>query len=257
MYKSWRFFLQWFPLAVFIFYRMIVGLYCLSWLLFTTSQKADQWFLSISNWVFLFIAIYFTVGSILSILYSCSDEAKNHRKMNSTRWGTEPYIEGFSGDDRYQDSSKHPQDELNYLHKALWIVFTIASVGAVQITLIYWIVLYQNTGINGINVTFLIFNSVFITVELLISNIPVVLLHFFYSHVFQSIYIVFTFIYWVVGGSDGTSENSIYKALNYGKEPVWACIFVFMYLIIFQFLAHLYCLSLCTFRKWLVRKCYY
>jgi len=177
--------------------------------------------------------------------------------MKSTRWGPEPYIEGFSGDDRYHDWSKQPLDELNVLHKALWVVFTIASVGAVQITLIYWIVLYRNDAINSVNVTFLIFNSVFITIELLVSNIPVVLLHFFYSHVFQSVYILCTFIYWMVGGTPQTSNNSIFNALDYGKEPAWACVFVLMYLVIFQILAHLYCLALCALRKWLVRRCYY
>lgn len=178
--------------------------------------------------------------------------------MRSTRWGAEPYIEGFSGDDRYRDWSKQPQDELNILHKALWVVFTIASVGSVQISLIHWIVLYRNSaGINSVNVTFLIFNSVFITVELLISNIPVVLLHFIYSHVMQSMYVLFTFIYWAAGGTAAaTSDNSIFNALDFGKDPFWACVFVFMYLIIFQILAHIYCLALCTFRKWLVRKCY-
>ncbi|KAK3752362.1 hypothetical protein QZH41_000362 [Actinostola sp. cb2023] len=231
-----------------------------SWLIFSSSQTNGKWFLYVSNWIFIFIAIYFVMSTILSITYSYSDEAKYYRKMKSTRWGSEPYIEGFSGDDvldrKSPAMSDEPKNELNFPYKMLWVVFTIASVGALQITLIYWSFFYNNTGINGINVTFLILNSVFITIELLISNIPIVLLHFFYSHVFQSIYILFTVIYWAVGGTDERGDSYIYKALDYGREPVWACIFVFLYLVIFQMLAHLYCFSLCNFRKWLVRKCY-
>lgn len=253
---------QWLPTIAFTFYRLIIGLYCLAWLIFSSYHYHSKWFLFISNWIFVFIAVYFLFGSILSMCYSLSYDAQEYESSASAKWGTEPFIEGFSGFDEDEDDTgkaawegvEKPEDELSLFHKTLWIIFTIASVGALQITLIYWSVFYEDQEINGVNVTFLILNSVFITVELLISNIPVVLLHFFYSHLIQSIYVLFTVFYWACGGTDEQGHQYIYKALDYEHEPGWALIFVFLYVVIFQFLAHIYCFSLFHLRKWLVRK---
>ncbi|XP_020907440.1 uncharacterized protein LOC110245495 [Exaiptasia diaphana] len=247
----------WLPILVFIFYRLAVGLFCLAWLIVSFFQTDGKWFLYISNWIFLSIAIYFIVGTLLSIAYSCSDEAKYLSKMKSTRWGAEPYIEGFSGDEMPARNQPHwsqeQDDRLTLPYKVFWIVFTIASVGSLQVTLIYLLIFQKN--IDTTDASLVIMNSVFVTVELLISNIPVILLHFFYSHVFQSIYILFTFIYWAIGGTS-EGKSYIYRALDYGEDPAWACIIVFLYLVIFQIFAHLYCYLLFTFRKWLVRNWY-
>ncbi|XP_031572605.1 protein rolling stone-like [Actinia tenebrosa] len=249
------------PTYAFVLYRLIVGLYCLAWLIFSGYNYNSKWLLYISNWIFVFIAAHFIFGSILSMSYGLSDEAQYYD--TSTRWGSEPFIEGFSGYDEDKESTgkevwvdEKIEDKLGLCHKLLWIIFTIASVGALQITLIYWSIFYEDQEINGVNITFLIFNSVFITIELLLSNLPVVLLHFFYSHIVQSIYILFTVLYWAFGGTDAKGHPYIYKALDYENEPDWAVIFAFLYVVIFQILAHIYCFSLFHLRKWLVRKFY-
>lgn len=97
-------------------------------------------------------------------------------------------------------------------------------------------------------------NSVFMLVEVVISNIPVRLLHHFYSHIFESLYFLFTVIYWATGGEDLHGNNYIYQLLDYTNDPAIAVGAVFLVLIVLQPVAQLLIYILFRFRGWVVSK---
>ena len=177
------------------------------------------------------------------------------------RFKSETYIVGLSSEDELEEDegtsyakAEEDDNDLTFWFKASWILFTIASVNSLVVTVSYWSRVYPGGEIDGLIVNEYILVAVFMLVEVTMSNIPIRILHFIYSHVFGSIYVLFTVIYWAAGGMDKDGNHYIYKALDYSDHPGAAIFTVFFVLIIMQFMLHLFLFILFRFRAWLVSK---
>lgn len=59
----------------FILYRIVIAVYCLTWLLLDMTQSSSlTWLLYLSNWAFLFVTVYFILAAILSTHYNFSED---------------------------------------------------------------------------------------------------------------------------------------------------------------------------------------
>ena len=178
------------------------------------------------------------------------------------RFKSETYIVGLSSeddDDNEDEGTSYAKVEddnaLSWPQKTLWLFFTIASVTSVVVTIGYWSVVHSDVEIDGLVVNQHILSTVFMLIEVTMSNIPIRFLHFIYSHIFSSIYVLFTVIYWGAGGKNEEGKPYIYKILDYEDHAGEAIFTVFFALIILQFLAHLFLFILFRFRAWIVSKC--
>ena len=144
---------------------------------------------------------------------------------------------------------------LSWPEKVLWLLFNIASVTSVVVTITYWSAVYTGAEIGGLMVNQHILGPVFMLMEVIMSNIPIRLLHFIYSHIFSSIYVLFTVIYWGAGGVNKYGQHHIYKLLNYEDNAGEAIFTVFFLLIVLQSLVHMFLYMLFRFRAWSVSKC--
>lgn len=177
------------------------------------------------------------------------------------RFKSETYIVGLSQEDDDEDEgtsyAKVEEDDnaLSWPQKALWLFFDIASVTSVVITITYWSAVYSGVEIDGLIVNQHILGPAFMLIEVIMSNIPIRLLHFIYSHIFSSIYVLFTVTYWAAGGVNEDGKHYIYKVLNYEDHAGEAIFTVFCLLIIMQSLVHSFLYILFRFRAWLVSKC--
>ncbi|EDO42904.1 predicted protein [Nematostella vectensis] len=259
----------WLPLCAFAMYRLVIGIYCLAWMMFVETDEGYKWFLYINHWNFLALSLYFILAGVLSIMFIISPEGQGYQAAGE--WGDrwEPYIVGLSDDVRekksgwtipIENSLIHDDnhiDRLSFPHKCLWVVFTVATVGSIQSSLVYWCILRENTDVNGYNVTFFIVNSIFVVIELLLSNMPVVPLHIAYAHAFQSTYILSTVVYWASGGTSIEGKDYIYNGMDYSERPAMAVLTAFLSLLLFQPLAQLMCYLLCKLRVCMILKYLY
>lgn len=256
---------QWLPLPLFLIYRLIAAFYFLSWLIYSGFSDGNYWFIYISNWVFLFVTVHFMLSMFITTHYCCGAGVEDDPAgYGPRRFKSETYIVGLSSEDDEENEDEgegtsyakvEDDNVLTWPQKAVWLFFTIASVTSVVITITYWSAVYPGVEIDGLIVNQHILSAAFMLIEVIISNIPIRLLHFIYSHVFSSIYVLFTVIYWGAGGTNEKGQHYIYKVLNYEDKAGQAIFTVFFVLIIMQFLVHLFLFVLFRFRAWLVSKC--
>ena len=257
------FFFQWLPLPLFLFYRLVAAFYFLSWLIYSGFNDGGYWFIYLSNWVFTIVTAHFLLAMFITTHYCCGAGVEDDPAgFGPRRFKSETYIVGLSSEDEGNESkeqsyvkAKDEHDDLSLWTKVSWVIFTIASVNSLVMTIAYWSAVYTpGEEIDGVSVNEHILAAVFMLIEITISNIPVRLLHFIYSHVFASIYMLFTVIYWGAGGRDKDGNRYIYRMLNYQEKPGTAILAVFLILIILQSAVHLFLFALFRFRTWLISK---
>jgi len=255
----------WLPLPVFLIYRLIAAFYFLSWLIYSGFNDGNYWFLYLSNWVLTFVTAHFLLAMFITTHYCCGAGVEDDPAgYGPRRFRSETYIVGLSSEDEGDGGdegegtsyakAKDEDNELTFWYKASWVSFTIASVNSLVVTITYWSAVYPGVKVDGLIVNEYILATVFMLIEVTFSNIPIRLLHFIYSHVFGSIYVLFTVIYWAAGGEDKVGNHYIYKSLNYEDYPGAAIFTVFFVLIIMQFMLHVFLFILFRFRAWLVSK---
>lgn len=254
---------QWLPLPLLLIYRVIAAFYFLSWVIYSGFNDGDYWFLYLGNWVLTFVTAHFMLAMFITTHYCCGAGVEDDPAgYGPRRFKSETYIVGLSSEDEGDEDgegtsyakAEDDDNELTFFYKALWVFFTIASVNSLVVTITYWSAVHSGVEIDGLVVNEYIVATVFMLIEVVISNIPVRVLHFVYSHVFGSIYVLFTVIYWAAGGKDKDGNHYIYKSLDYQKHPGAAIFTVFFVLIILQFMLHLFYFVLFRFRAWLVSK---
>lgn len=253
----------WLPLPLILIYRLVAGFYFLSWLIYSGFSYGNYWFLYLSNWVFMFVTAHFLLAMFITTHYCCGSGVEDDPAgFGPRRFKSETYIVGLSSDDEGDEEgegtvySKREDDhnELPFWYKVSWLFFTIASVNSLVVTLAYWLSDYSGGAIDRVSVNEHIVAGVLMLLEVIISNIPIRLMHFIYSHVFGSTYALFTVIFWAAGGKNKAGNRYIYKQLNYQDYPGAAIFTVFMMLIILQFILHLFLFILFRLRTWLVSR---
>lgn len=124
---------------------------------------------------------------------------------------------------------------LQMLYKPYWIIFSISMDIAIAITLLYWILIYDESKMDLDALNFLVHgtNSIAMVIELLVTAHPINLIHCLWSVLFGFVYIIFSVIYHVSGGTSRDGGPSIYPLLNWNKAGSTAgiCIGVLFFLV--------------------------
>ena len=187
----------------------------------------------------------------ITVHYCCGDGVEDDPACcGPRRFRSETYIVGLSSDagDNNGEGTSYAEvkddNKLSWPHETAWLFFTIASVNSLLVTIAYWSEVNRPGGVN-----LHIMCSMFTLIEVVISNIPICLLHFLYSHIFSSIYIFFTVIYWSGGGLHQTGRPYIYNIINYEEKPQEAIIAIFLMLIVQAYITYKgwYNLSICIY----------
>ena len=146
------------------------------------------------------------------------------------------------------------KDALQWQHKLLWLLHIISSTGGLFVTVGYWTVLKGNEKVDANNITKHLLNSVFMVIDMWLSRIPVRLIHCFYVFLYFIVYILFSVIYWLLGGTNVEEKQYIYKPLNYNHlEPRIAGLLVLFLLVVLPLL-HLFFFGLTKLRDHLYEK---
>ena len=222
-----------------------------------------KWFRYLTNWSFFFLTLYFICATIVTAIHLKKQHRRNtvNKVMNGNERGrnlqmhviTEDTETKSSADVECQviatvDSQEVSQDiPLFWYHKALWVLYNIASTAAVLVTIAFW------TFFGGASAMSLFthgINSVLAVLETMLSSVPVRLFHVAYPMLYSIVYVIFTVIYWAAG------EPSIYPMTDYTGKPVLStvtavCLFFVVTPLCQASIFAIYCL-----RLWLKTRCY-
>jgi len=110
------------------------------------------------------------------------------------------------------------QQEMPKSFKFYWIIHNTSLIMSVLITVMYWSVVYnpENDQIDAKNILTHVTNSIVMFIDLIIVAFPVRLAHCLYPIVFGVSYGVFSYIYYVCGGTSLSGNRYVYKVLDWG-----------------------------------------
>ncbi|XP_071944328.1 protein rolling stone-like [Antedon mediterranea] len=192
---------------IFSIWRFIITLYFVAfnaWYIpYSVIDYGWTFFIYLTNWTFIVVTCYLLVASYNSCVYY----------YNVTRRG--------EGSLLVLESSEETQ--LPFKYKLQWFLFYISANFSIIVTVVYWAALYSDDSDSlfiDLNVHTL--TSLIGILETFLSATPVRLIHVAYPLWYGTIYLFFTVIYWVAGGTDINGNTYIYPIIDYENEPVTA-----------------------------------
>ncbi|EDO45066.1 predicted protein [Nematostella vectensis] len=201
---------DWFPLPVVIVYRTALAVYCFVWLVFSgfsTMLGGDTWFIYLTDWTYTCVTVYFLAAATLST----TEYVKQRRQSDKYR----PLPDSDAEPTDKTATSGNSDDVMYWYHKALWVLYSMAADMAVVVTVSYWTLLYHGFKIYLLNVNVHLLNSVFMLAETMLCSIPIRLFHVVYPFCYGAVYILFTVVYWSLGGKNNDGQPYIYPVLDY------------------------------------------
>ncbi|XP_046341602.2 protein rolling stone-like [Haliotis rufescens] len=107
--------------------------------------------------------------------------------------------------------------------KALWVLANISNSMAFLVSLLYWVLIHDyEVGFQGYNyITFFTHgaNLIYVVLNLLVTAMPVRLLHFYHVVIYGILYAIFNAVYVLAGGTNDQNDHYIYKFLDWNKNP--------------------------------------
>lgn len=223
-----------------LLYRTIFAVFCCGWLIGSVIYSRDRgpkWLIYLSNWSFFFVTLYFICATIVTAIHyrkqrhDPRNRVENDVKdLASRETSHNGYMPSFPIDTRDDagDVAHDADDEeasrvfpMAWFHEALWVIYNIAAVAALLVTLTYWALLFRLVNnLRALTVVVHGVNSVLMIGDTMLSSIPVRLFHVIYPMFYSIIYIVFTVIYWAVGGTSYFDRPYIYPQTDYTGRPV-------------------------------------
>ncbi|XP_076111606.1 uncharacterized protein LOC143079850 [Mytilus galloprovincialis] len=242
VYSQWRL-----PPLVYLLYRLALAAYADYWIIETgTMMESMRWQntstltnsssrmlieysfpVYLTNWTYLMLCLYLTLHFLFALFHYCI-------KFRTSNMLSRPHAEGhralfneltltptFWDEDR---DSEETEDAIVKLYslpwyfKLTWIFYTIATTASVMVTFMFFAFLWpqfdHSKGIDIINLQLHGINSVIVVVDLLISAVPVRLLHAVYAIIYGLIYITFTGIFFAAG-----NRSPIYPHVLDWRQP--------------------------------------
>ena len=122
-----------------------------------------------------------------------------------------------------QPTEYYRQDKTPWFVKIMWCVHVIAVAATLPITIVYWAVVFRPSAgdvVTAATVHVHGVNLLLVVLDIFISRIPILILHFFYPMVYAAVYVVFLGIYWAVGGTNENGDRYVYSVADFEKMPV-------------------------------------
>ena len=237
-------------------YRFIFAGYCLGWIIssgFHPANGGEKWFIYLTNWGFTFVTLYFIWATVVSFLHHFG-ATSNSVSMQMKATGNRDSGEGGEGLGTSNDGLEEPVVPMSWYHVGLWFVFITAANAAMLITLLYWTLIFGGKT-SGLDVTTHLINSVVIVAEIMLSKIPVRILHVFHAMILGVCYILLTVIFWAVDGTNARGEPYIYSYIDYSKTPGFTSGLMVGFVLVGQPLVQAILFGLYKLRCFLAVKC--
>lgn len=206
------------PWYLLVVIRMIFAAYCTGWIIasgFFHINGGVKWFIFLTNWGYFSVSSFLVLSSVVTLWYHCKEKHQDDVAIEM-RVPTDPEREenGFHFPPRCH-------------HKTLWVLYSIAANIGILITVLYWSLLAGNTNYAGaelaLDISTHVLNTLFVVVDLMLSSMPIRVLHMIYPMLFSFVYMIFSVIFWAAEGTNPINHKRyIYAVLDYSKNPGFA-----------------------------------
>ncbi|CAH1266448.1 Hypp3375 [Branchiostoma lanceolatum] len=185
--------------ALFLTYRVLFAAAVLSILVFCNLDWYGRfpvvpWGMTVSNWGFIALTVHGVWSAAVCL----------HQSYRAKRVGRLDLV----------DSTR----TLHWSLKAGWVISDCSFVGAFNISILFGALLGSTAEWNASDILIHVVNSILVIIDILVSGFPCRVLHAVYPMGICLVYVIFTVVFWVTGGTFmGTSY--IYTFLDYSSDP--------------------------------------
>ena len=236
---------------LFLMYRCITSVYVLVWLVQGIAGIGSKYFIYLTNWSFILLTLYLFVAATSSTLKFII-----HRSHGSQ---SEPHQEHDDQDVHIQRRESQTTLGADYTtnvvwyQKVQWLLATVALEYALFVSILYWSFVHdEGDEVSAVNVHVHAINGVISICDIMASGTMIRVLHVVYG-MFGAVYIVFTVIYYVTGGTNEDGVKHIYTILDYENHPGHAAV-VICITPVFHLLLHIAIYTLYRIRQWSVNR---
>ncbi|XP_076468675.1 protein rolling stone-like [Babylonia areolata] len=174
---------------LYVGWRVVWALYHLGWIVYNwvddalNTERPGTWLVYLTNWGYFLLTFNTLLQALVVCIVTCTSTPVEDRR---DAW---------------------------YL-KMTWLVYTLASVSSILITVLFYGLLFDGHFELLSTVTHLL-TSVYVILDLAVTAIPVRLLHVIYPVIFAVVYVVFSVIYWAADGVNSKGDPYIYEVLHW------------------------------------------
>ena len=199
------------PQPLFVAYRLVVFIYMAVWIWYDGFEEGDgvKYLIYFTIWGYILLLTGFLATLISSTAYMVVSYAKPRllQKWIPQKLFLQPEAQYYS------------QDGLPWFLKLVWVLYELAVVPTLPIIAVYWIITdaprltAEGFHLHGINL--------FVAVaDILISRIPIQLLHFWMPMLLGAVYTVFLVIFWAAGGTNTRDGGRyVYSVIDFSESP--------------------------------------
>ncbi|XP_013408086.1 protein rolling stone [Lingula anatina] len=231
---------QWnWPPMVFIIYRVVMALYCMVWVIYAasispTANLKEPWWAWLTNWSYIVLTCHMVLAAAISLWHTpkrCSrnnigieaggGNSKDTAQQDHTYY-TNPAVSADAAIDTTTDTTtsaslghgassgtnlvdtengaKETSASIRWYMKLDWLLWTVASVCAIIVSLVIMVFAYPVLkGIpTPVDFQVHVANTILVLIDTIVAGYPVRILHVVYVHAYGCVYVVFSVIYWAV-----------------------------------------------------------
>ncbi|ESP03572.1 hypothetical protein LOTGIDRAFT_237670 [Lottia gigantea] len=211
----------------------IIASGCLNYNFASTEANRIKWFTFLTNWTYLLL----TIHSIIMVIVVVYHQYYNKQVVYNQFYNKQVvviYHQYYNKQvvviyHQYYNKQEKEESSMPVHLKCIWILSNVVHGGSFIVTGTFWTVIFP--GIKTLYlVTFVVhaFNSIYVLFNILASRIPIRILHCYQVMIYGLIYLLFTAIYQVSGGTGRRDEPSIYPVLNWNNPTKASILAVLM-----------------------------
>ena len=195
---------QWrWPLFVFMLYRIVVTCYVTAWLVYSTVESTVVngfiWPIYLTSWAYSALCLHLWVSTILTVCHAFThrhffcEAPPLHRSMGTPISVTDSDID-FQKEVEDDVGFVMPSDRLPWYCKLSWMLFSMIANGAIIVSVVFFAALYPQIYKHGEfpkveDFNLHAVNSIIIFLELLLSALPIRILHMVFAMMLGFAYI--------------------------------------------------------------------
>lgn len=209
---------QWLPQIVFVAYRICLAVYILSWLIVHAIQSQEstppmggRYLIYVTQWSYIILTFNYLCWASLTTIYTIIAHCfrknlkqalpKSHTHMQPTEY--------------------YRQDKTPWFVKVMWAIHVIAVDASLPVTVVFWATVFEpENGATAASIHVHGVNLLLVLIDIFISRIPILILHFFYPMAYAAVYVIFLAVYWAVDGTNEHGEPFVYSITDFRGHPV-------------------------------------
>lgn len=199
-------------MPIVIVYRSFLAVFCSTWIVYSaaTSPITAKTFFYLTKWTYACITAYFILSTILTILhYTRRTKKQQHRRLIN-----QPEFYDDESRDNIDDGGRDAEDDMKWYHRLVWILLNISSNMSLCVTISFWALVYDGKTVRISDIFVHILNSVFMVLEVVLSSVPLRILHLIYPLFYGLFYTFMTVLFWLL-----IDKTPVYIVLDYTHKP--------------------------------------